>query len=198
MRIDFTKYNDNEIKLLELADGCTIDDLRASTNEHIDFMLSMIEDATDADLVFIPHDPLADDAHAPEHERNAGWSLAHLVVHVTATAEEAAAMASQLARGIAYPMAPRLRYETDWHTVTTRDQVVQRLNESRRMRLAYLETWPDAPHLDVKRELSENALARFGEMNATANFLLGLSHEAGHFAQFREAARQAFDAAQGG
>ena len=50
-----------------------------------------------------------------------------------------------------------------------------------RMRNAYLETWPDAPLLDVCRDVSERFSARFGEMNAPAAFLFGLSHEVGHY-----------------
>ena len=128
-------------------------------------------------------------------EEKIGWSLAHLVVHVTATSEEAAAYSSWLARGIPTPREPRPRYETNWHTVTTKEQVLQRLEESRRIRLAYLDTWPDQPHLDAYRELSERALERLGQLNATAAFLNGLKHEVGHYAQFHEVARQARDAA---
>jgi hypothetical protein len=111
------------------------------------------------------------------------------VLHVTASAEEWAAVSSLLARGIAFGR-DRLRYEPDWHTFTTRAQVDQRLVESRRMRLAYLDTFPDEPHLNVMRDLSERFIANNGNVNAIVAYLFGLKHEMAHLDQMRETARQ--------
>lgn len=194
MLIDFTPVERGDLKLLEYSQRFTLDDLRAATNASIDTILDIIYDMTDQQMTFLPFDPDADDPHAVPGEEKIGWSLAHLVVHVTASAEESAAFASILARGIPFPKEPRLRYETNWHTVTTKAQAIQRLEESRRMRLASLETWPDAPFLDVFREMSERSIEKVGYMNAPATFLGGLKHEAGHYAQFREVARQAREA----
>jgi hypothetical protein len=110
---------------------------------------------------------------------------------VTASSEEWAAYSSILARGIVYPAEPRLRCETPWREITTKAQCVQRLQESRRIRLGYLDAWPDAPRLDVLRELSPRFVERFGELNAPACFLFGLKHEVEHLPQMAEAARQA-------
>jgi len=66
-----------------------------------------------------------------------------------------------------------------------------RIAESRRIRIAYLDTWPDTPHLDVYRELSERFIERNGPLNAPASVLFGLSHEDGHVAQFRDVRAQA-------
>jgi len=107
-------------------------------------------------------------------EENIGWSLGHLVAHVTASSEENAALASLLARGIAYPREPRLRYETPWQQIATKAAAVQRLEESRRMRLGYLATFPDRPFLQVLRDSSERFIELFGEQNAIAVFLFGL------------------------
>lgn len=115
-------------------------------------------------------------------------------MHVTASTEEWAAYSSILARGIVYPADPRLRYETPWRDVTTKAQCIQRLEESRRMRLAYLDTWPDEPMLDVKRDLSPRFIERVGEINATAAFLFGLKHEIGHYDQFRDVRQQVLSA----
>ncbi len=142
-------------------------------------------------MTFDPVDPLADDPYAKEGEEKIGWSIAHLVVHVTASSEEWAAYGSILARGIPYPREPRLRYETEWKTVTTKAQCVQRLEESRRMRLGYLDTFPDNPSLDTYREMSENFVKKFGQCNAVMAVLFGLMHEEGHFAQFRDVHDQA-------
>jgi len=189
--IDFSPVNNGEMKLLEFSNRFSVADLKAATNASIDFMLDIIKDMNDAQMTFLPHDPNADDPYAVPGEEHIGWSLAHLIVHVTATSEEGAALSSVLARGIPYVREPRLRYETNWHTVTTKAECVQRLEESRRIRLAYLDTWPDTPHLDVFRELSERALERLGPLNAPASFLNGLKHEIGHHEQMREVAQQA-------
>jgi hypothetical protein len=189
--IDFSPLLHGTVKMEQFAQQFTKDDLRAATNASIDLLLDIIKDADDAQIVYIPDDPLADDPYASEEERYMGWSLAHLVVHVTATSEENAAYSSILARGIPYPRDPRLRYETHWRTVTTKAQAVQRLEESRRIRLAYLDTWPDEPHLETLREVSERYLERNGVQNAKASFVSGLRHESVHYDQFREVAQQA-------
>ena len=191
MNIDFTPVTSGQMKLLEFSRQFSVADLKAFTNASIDFMLDIIKDMNDAQVAYIPHDPHANDPHAVPGEEHIGWSLAHLIVHVTASSEEGAAYSTILARGIPYPREPRLRYETNWHTLTTKAQCVQRLEESRRMRLAALDGWPDNPQLDVFRELSERALEILGPLNAPAAFLNGLKHEVGHYEQFREVARQA-------
>ena len=191
MLIDFTPVNDFEIKLADFAQQFSLADLRQATNESLDTILAIIGDADDAQVTFFPDDPYADDEFAPPEERYQGWNLAHVVAHVTATAEEWAAYSAILARGIAYPREPRLRYEPDWHTLTTRAQVIHRIEESRRMRLAALDMWADPPHLDVYRELSERFVERNGQVNAKTAFLFGLKHEHAHYDQLRETARQA-------
>ncbi len=194
MLIDFSPVHHNEVKMLEFSKPFTVADLKAATNASLDTMLDIITDMHDEQVIFLPSDPEADDPHAVPGEENIGWSLAHLIVHVTASSEEWAAYSSILARGIVYPAEPRLRYETSWHTVTSRAQCFQRIEESRRIRLSYLAAWPDEPHLEVLRQLSPRYVERYGEMNATAAFLFGLMHEVGHHDQFREAARQAREA----
>ncbi len=194
MPIDFTPVSDNQVKLADFAKKITVDDLRELSNAQIDTILGIIADLDDADVTFDPIDPLADDPYAKEGEGKIGWSIAHLVVHVTASSEESATFASILARGIPYPKEPSLRYETDWKSVTTKAQCVQRLEESRRIRLGYLATFPDAPFLDTAREMSENFVNKFGEYNAIVGFLMGLMHEEGHFAQFRDVHDQAIAA----
>ena len=69
--------------------------------DYIDEMLNLIRDLKDAQVVFVASDPQA--------EGGIGWNVAHLIVHVTASSEENAAVSSILARGIDYPFEPRLR-----------------------------------------------------------------------------------------
>ncbi|GAB4319821.1 MAG: hypothetical protein Kow00117_09460 [Phototrophicales bacterium] len=187
--IDFSPLDNNEMKLLAFAAQYTIDDLRRATNESIDYLLKLIEDLTDEDVVFEPIDPDANDPYAAEGEQHIGWNIAHLIAHVTASSEEGAAFSSLLARGI--PAQERPRYETPWRDITTKAQCVQRLEESRRIRLAYLDTWPDDPFLDVYRQVSERFIEKFGQMNAPAAFLFGLWHEVGHYDQIKEVIQQA-------
>jgi hypothetical protein len=194
--IDFTAVERGDQTLLELGRTLRARDLRAATIASVEHLISIIEQADDAMITFVPDDPLANDPFAAPEEQQIGWTLGHLVAHVTATSEEAAAIASMLARGIPYPREPRLRYETPWRDITTQAQALQRLHESQRIRLGYLDAFPDHPHLNVYRELSDNARAKFGDLNATANYLLGLKHEAGHYAQFADVLRQAQAAMQ--
>jgi hypothetical protein len=195
---DFSPIRNNEKKILEQVDGVTVQHLRDYTNESVDFLLSIIADLDDADVIFAPVDPNANDPYAVAGEENIGWNIAHLLVHVTASSEEWATYASILARGIVYPAEPRLRYETSWHDVTTKAQCIQRLEESRRIRLGYLDAMPDTPFLEIKRELSPRYVERFGEMNAVAAFLFGLMHETGHYEQLEDAKRQALAAKEQG
>lgn len=191
MQLDFSRVRNNEVKLSDFAQNITVEDLRHLTNTSINTILDIIADLDDADVTFDPIDPLANDPYAKEGEDKIGWSIAHLVVHVTASSEEWATYGSILGRGIPYPKEPRVRYETEWTTVKTKEQCVQRLEESRRIRLGYLNAIPDVPFLDVYREMSENFVNKFGECNAIMAVLFGLMHEEGHFAQFRDVHDQA-------
>ncbi|MDE2775529.1 MAG: DinB family protein [Chloroflexota bacterium] len=192
--IDFSPMRAGELTYLEFAARENIGPaaLKQLSDESVDFLLGFLEGLKDADIVFEPADPDADDPFAVEGEEEIGWNFGHLIAHVTASSEEGAALSSLLARGV--PAAERPRYETPWRAIKSVAQVRQRLEESRRMRNAYLETWPDAPLLDVCRDVSERFSARFGEMNAPAAFLFGLSHEVGHYEQIEEVRRQALAA----
>ena len=192
--IDFAPMQNGEITYLDYAERENIDAaaLREFSDKSIDFLISLLDGLTDADIVNTPEDPEADDPYAVDGEESIGWTFGHLIAHVTASTEEAAAFSSLLARGVAASERPR--YETPWRDMTTVAKVRQRLEESRRLRNAYLETWPDSPFLDVHRVVSERFAARFGNMNAPAAFLFGLSHEVGHYGQIGEVKQQALAA----
>ena len=142
--IDFSPMRDGDRTFLEYAtqNGIESCDLRSFSDESIDFLLALVDGMTDAEIVFEPEDPSAEDPFAVEGEEDIGWTYGHLIAHVTASTEEAAAFSSLLARGVAASERPR--YETPWRDITTVAQVRQRVDESRRMRNAYLDTWPDA------------------------------------------------------
>jgi len=183
--LDFSPITDQKQTMGEFAATVSKDDLYATTNGITDRMLALLEGAEDADVVFVPDDPAANDPGASEEERNIAWTLGHIVVHTTAGVEEGAMLALSLARGV--EPKERSRYETHWTTITTVEQVRQRLQESRRMALSMLDAWPDAPHYDV----TQTPIPRFGPMNAIARYLLGAMHASGHLAQLAEAMRQA-------
>jgi hypothetical protein len=185
--LDFTPVRNKEITLAELTQTLTVNDLRQLTNEMIDCQQSMIAECTDADVVFVPVDPNAEDTYAAtDDEKNIAWTLGHLIVHVTASSEESAFLAAELARGVEYQQR-RSRSEILWTTMTTIEQCRARLEESRRMRLASLDMWPDQPYLDNTYVSPYNGTVG----NAVTRFVLGLSHDDAHVAQIAEVVRQA-------
>ena len=92
--IDFEPYRRREKTLQELARGLGRNDLARLTNEMCDRQLDLIRPAEDPDVTFMPEDPEADDpfASSPDQEHIA-WTLGHVIVHATASSEEAAAHA---------------------------------------------------------------------------------------------------------
>lgn len=169
----------------ELAAGLTPADLERETHEMINHILELIANCTDADVVFQPIDPAAhDSAAATSAETDLAWTLGHVLVHITASSEEAAFIAAELARGV--PFHGRSRYETHWTTIQTIAQCRQRLEESRRMRGATLSIWPDEPHLDNMETWGNG-----WQFNAPKRFVLGLLHDYDHLQQIQEIVRQA-------
>src|SRR5262245_60335062 len=185
--LDFTAVRNKERTMREFVAHLGVADLRRLTNEMIDSMLGMIAECDDADVTFEPSDPGAHDpAAATEAELHISWTLGHLVVHVTASSEEAAAIAAELARGVPH-RGGRSRSEVHWTTVTTLAQCRARLEESRRMRLASLDMWPDQPHLDNTYVPREGA----DPVNALIRFVNGLRHDDDHLAQIADVVAQA-------
>lgn len=184
--LDFQSVRERKTKLVDLAIGLTKDDLRRLTNEMIDTQLKHIADCADADVVFQPVDPGAkDDAAATDAEKEIAWTLGHVIVHGTASSEEGAFLAAEMARGVANH--GRSRSEVHWTTVTTIAQCRARLEESRRIRLASIDVWPNEPNTEVRYEPFPTA----GQRNCFAQFIGGLSHDDSHLAQMAEVVRQA-------
>jgi len=184
--LDFTPVRANEITIGQLAARLAPGDLRRLTNEMIDTMLDMIKECADADVTFVPDDPDANDTFASDaSEVNLPWTLGHVIVHATASAEESAALAAELARGVKYH--GRSRSEAPWQTVTTIAQCRRRLEESRRMRLASLDMWPDPPDLENVYKYSEGGES----INALNRFVRGLKHDHDHLKQIEKIVKQA-------
>jgi hypothetical protein len=190
--IDFGPVRARQVTLRELALEVTTDDLRAWTDEMVDTMLALIAGCNNEDVTFVPHDPAAHDPYAASEEDVAlPWTLGHVIVHTTASAEESAALAAELARGV--PFHGRSRAEVPWQTVTTIAQCRQRLEESRRMRLASLAMWPVEPHL----ENTYTPYPALGRVGPIERFLLSLSHDTDHLGQIEGRVKQARAAQQG-
>jgi len=185
--LDFSPLALRQMSMAELAAGLDQSDLRKLTDEMIDAMQALIEGCEDEDVVFVPHDPHAYDEFAlDEGDVDLAWTLGHVIVHATASSEEAAFLAAELARGVSMRVR-RSRYEVPWENVTTIAQCRQRLEESRRMRLASLDMWPDEPDLDnfyLHRQSGQ-------KINAPMRFLFGLKHDDSHLEQIAEIVRQA-------
>ncbi len=187
--LDFQSVREKKRTLSDLTAGLTPADLRNLTNEMVDTVLGLIKDCTDADATFQPVDPQANDTFAAnEADKGLSWTLGHVIVHGTASSEESAFLAAEMARGV--PNHGRSRYETAWETVTTIQQCRERMEESRRMRLATLDVWPGTPNMTISYEPYPGA----GEYNAIKRFVAGMSHEDSHLGQIAEIVRQALAA----
>lgn len=185
--LDFSRVRNKDLTISELATGLTVADLHRYTDDMINAVLGLIDDAVDADVDFQPVDPAANDTFAAnQQDVNIAWTLGHVIVHATASSEEAAALAAELARGV--EITGRSRYETPWQSVHTVAQLHSRLAESRRMRHAFLDAWPDEPNLSMTFTYQRPGAT---PVNAIGRFISGLSHEDSHLEQIREIMRQA-------
>jgi hypothetical protein len=183
--LDFQAVRDKEITFDDLVAGLTKYDLTKFTNEMFDTILSLVKGCDDADVVFVPDDPEAHDPFA-ENERDVdlAWTLGHVIVHINASCEESAALASELARGVEFH--GRSRAEIPWENVTTIEQCRLYLAQSRRICLASLEMWPDSPHLDNFYQSRPEA----PRLNAISRYAYGLSHADSHLGQIEKIVSQ--------
>lgn len=176
LTIDFPAVTERRKSLPEQTAGLTLDDVRSMANDMYDQLEAYAAGLSDEQIRFVADDP--------DQNEEPGWNFAHIILHITASAEEGMALGSSLARGVEF--TGRSRYEPDWETFTTAAQVAQRLTESRRMVNALLETWPDEPNLDNSYEHGY-----FGTMNAIAHANVGLLHAQLMMPQVAEIVRQA-------
>jgi hypothetical protein len=184
--LNFQAVRNEETTFPELVADLTVDDLRDLTNEMADTMVRLIAGCVDADVVFEAVDPEADDPFAATPEEvHMAWNLGHVIVHTTASAEESAAVAAELVRGVEY--RGRSRHEVPWEEMRTIAGCRQRFEESRRMGLASLGMWPAEPHLDNGYEVWPGR----PKVNAIGRYVLGLMHAESHLGQIEEIVRQA-------
>lgn len=174
--LDIHEFVTGKAAYSETVTRLTHQNLRRMTAELYDRLDDLCAGLNDAIVTFRPRDPTLGGEE--------GFTLGRVIVHLTATCEEGAARASTLARGA--NADGRSRYEVDWVQVTAAEQIRHRLQESRRITLAFLNTWPDEPHL----ECTVKPIPRMGAMNALGIHALGLMHGKDHLEQLAEIIRQ--------
>lgn len=184
--LDFQPVREKQISLQDLVRGLNKHDLRRELDQMYTEVERLIAACTDADITFTPADEQADDPYAIPGEESLSWTLAHVIVHITASMEESASIASELARGVEFH--GRSRFEVPWREVTTIAQCHARLAESRQMCLASLEMWPVPPHLEnTYTPQFPGALPH----TCISRFTSGLKHASDHLGQIAEIVRQA-------
>src|SRR5687768_13604887 len=168
--LDFQPVREKKMTLQDLVKNLTKDDLRRELNEMYDEVSRLIANCTDADVTFEPVDEKAADPYAVAGEETIAWTLGHVIVHLTASMEESASIAAELARGVTYH--GRSRSEIPWRDATTIEFCRARLEESRRICLASLDMWPDLPHMENTYSPAEGAVPH----TAISRFASGLRH----------------------
>lgn len=183
--LDFQPVREKKIVLQELVKDLTKEDLRNELNQMYDEILRLIADCTDEHVIFQPIDNTADDPYAIQGEEKISWTLGHVIVHLTASMEESASLAAELARGVTFH--GRSRWEVPWREATNIEFCRARLKESRSMCLAGLEMWPNTPHLENTYVPVEGARPH----TCVSRFASGLKHASDHLGQIMDIIRQA-------
>lgn len=184
--LNFQGVRDKEITFDSLIADLTKEDLVQLTKEMTKTVLDLIVQCEDEDVRFVPDDPEAYDPYAEdEKDVDLAWTLGHVIVHINASSEESAALASELARGVKFH--GRSRYEVPWEQVHQISECRDLLLESQRMCLASLDMWPDTPHLDNYYQSRSDS----PKLNAIGRYVYGLSHAESHLIQIKEIVRQA-------
>ena len=99
--LDFGAVRKQQRTIQEMANGMKKADLAAGTIALTNEVLARMQGVSDADVTFQPVDPVANDQFAADRaDVDLAWTLGHVVVHLTASAEEAAFIAAELARGV--------------------------------------------------------------------------------------------------
>jgi len=176
--LDFAPVRVHRMSMHHFAATFTRADFARWTEESIERFLALLDIASNEAITFIPDDPNASDLYAVDvSDQTLAWTLGHVIAHTTASADEYATVAAELARGI--PFHGRPRAERPWQEMQTVADCRQRLQESHRLRTASLQMWPDVPNLTegyVPWEAS-------GWVNAPGIFTWGLAHDDDHYHQ---------------
>lgn len=178
MKVSFQDIISGKLDLNELAGKVSLADIREMSLALFHSFEELLAEATDTTISFVPHDAAASD------QSEQGWTINHIVAHLTATLEETLLLSSLLVRGIR--PEERLRTEVPWEELSTTALVLARLRESQRLCGAYLDAWPDEPRLGE----TITRIPRLGPLNGTGVALLGIGHGQAHIEQVQETLRQ--------
>ncbi len=178
MNIDVAVVHTGQVYYAALMRNIRHTDLYKMTDELFAELELILAGSTAAAVLLVPCDPAASD------QSEQGWTVSHVIAHLTAILEEVAIVATLLARGV--QVEECLRSEMSWQQLSTFQMVQARLQESRRTCRAFLDAWPDKPHLNVTRTL----IPLFGPMNAIGFYAFGIAHAQEHLDQLRETVRQ--------
>ena len=87
--LNFDPVRIADVPLMECVGDLGPNDLKTITDDFIDHVLTLISDCTDEDVIFEPLDAEAHDPYAATAEEvDMPWTLGHVIVHITASAEE--------------------------------------------------------------------------------------------------------------
>ncbi|GLV54798.1 hypothetical protein KDH_16450 [Dictyobacter sp. S3.2.2.5] len=181
LQIDLATLRAGTASYTDLTSAISHADLRTETSELFNNIQTIIANATDAAVTLVPEDSQAGEG---EH----GWTLGHVIAHLTASLEEQATTSALLARG--FTLEQRFHTETPWESITTVEQLQARLRECNRLCNAYLDAWPDNPDLSA----TVTRIPFIGPMNAIGCYVLGILHGQMHYDQLKEIMRQAREA----
>ena len=90
LNLDFAAFKDGRHSVMDQLAGVSAADLPALTAELYDRLTSLVAGDDDRLATFVPEDP--------EATEDPGWTLGHVIAHLTAGLEEFAAQGSTLAR----------------------------------------------------------------------------------------------------
>ncbi len=165
---DFNPLNTYQTAMFDFGQSYSLDDLRAMTQEFVEYLLRLLSEATEEIICFVPDDPDAEQFSLPLILPTFGGRGTSPITSFT-------------------PPHPLMSMQPSRQRVTTIEQCRQRLRESLRLRLASLEMWLDTPNLKV----GYTPWRELGWVNAKGIFLWGLAHDELHIKQTAKILKQA-------
>ena len=103
LSLDFEAVTSGRKSMPEQFASVQFDDLQDLTRELYDRLDALAAGLTDEQVTFVALDPA--------QNNEPGWNLAHIILHITASAEEGMALGSTLARGV--EVTGRSRHEPE-------------------------------------------------------------------------------------
>ena len=97
--LDCTPVRTRQMTMQQFASAFTRDDLARWTELSVARFLLLLDAARDVAVSFLPDDPEANDPYAADPaDQHLAWPLGHVIAHTTASADEYATVAAEIAR----------------------------------------------------------------------------------------------------